>query len=128
MSVMSWIISRHPVPGDSADAREPKKDTTLASTLAHPFPNTIDVSYTLVPNFIAAVDPQSSIDETANRDVQLPVTSIPSQVLEVKAAGIALSPYRHNAAYSRPPFASAISGWNFPSRSKIPTTPVSRAS
>jgi hypothetical protein len=82
------------------DAVEPKKDTTLASTLAHPFPNTIDVSYTLVPNFIAAVDPQSSIDETANRDVQLPVTSIPSQVLEVKAAGIALSPYRHDAAYS----------------------------
>jgi hypothetical protein len=82
------------------DAVEPKKDTTLASTLTHPFPNTIDVSYALVPNFIAAVDPQSSIDETANRDVQLPVTSIPSQVLEVKAAGIALSPYRHDAAYS----------------------------
>jgi hypothetical protein len=82
------------------DAVEPKKDTTLASTLAHSFPNTIDVSYTLVPNFIAAVDPQSSIDETAKRDVQLPVTSIPSQVLEVKAAGIALSSHRHNAAYS----------------------------
>jgi hypothetical protein len=82
------------------DAVEPKKDTTLSSTLAHPFPNTIDVSYTLVPNFITAVDPQSSIDEAANRDVQLPVTSIPSQVLEVKAAGIALSPYRHNATYS----------------------------
>jgi hypothetical protein len=82
------------------DAVEPKKDMTLASTLAHPFPNTIDVSYTLVPNFIAAVDQQSSANETADRDVQLAVTTIPSQVLEVKAAGFALSPYQHNAAYS----------------------------
>ena len=34
------------------DAVEPKKDLGMPATLPHPFPNTIDVSYTLTPAFI----------------------------------------------------------------------------
>jgi len=82
------------------DAVEPKKDLNAPATLAHPFPNTIDVQYRLVPNFIPAVNPESSKNETATRDLQLPVTTAPAQVLKVVAAGIALSPYQHNSDYS----------------------------
>jgi hypothetical protein len=82
------------------DAVEPKKDLDSPATPAHPFPNTIDVEYKLAPNFIPSVGPASSQNETATCDVQLPVTTIPQQVLKVAAAGIALSPYEHNQPYS----------------------------
>ena len=78
---------------------EPKKDSTKPATHAHPFPNTIDVSYTLTPHFITSVKPASA-KKSAYRDVQLPVTTIPSQVPKIAAAGIALSPYLPNDPYS----------------------------
>ncbi len=82
------------------DAVEPKKDVNAPATHAHPFPNTIDVEYRLTPIFISSVAPASSQNEAGTRDVQLPVTTIPQQVLKVVAAGIALSPYQHNQPYS----------------------------
>lgn len=82
------------------DAIEPKKDATMPSTVAHPFPNTIDAGYSLTPQFIAAVAPAVAARERVLREVQLPVTTIPAQVLKVVAAGYALSPYRHDADYS----------------------------
>lgn len=82
------------------DAVEPKKDLNAPATLAHPFPNTIEVEYKLAPSFIPDVAAASSENETASCDVQLPVTTIPQQVLKVTAAGIALSPYEHNQPYS----------------------------
>ena len=83
------------------DAIEPKKPTDAPATHAHPFPNTIDVEYELVPNFIPSVRPASSISETATRDLRLPTTVIPDQVLKIVGAGIALSPYQRNANYSQ---------------------------
>ncbi|MBZ5636271.1 MAG: hypothetical protein LAO55_24340 [Acidobacteriia bacterium] len=82
------------------DAVEPKKNLDAPATIAHPFPNTIDLKYSLVPNFIGAVGLEFSKNETATCDVQVPVTTPPSQVLKVVAAGIALSPYQHNENYS----------------------------
>ena len=82
------------------DAVEPKKDLSKPSTPAHPFPNTIDVSYSLTPQFIKSVTAASANEQVAARDVQLPVTTIPSQVPKIAAAGIALSPYQHNDPYS----------------------------
>lgn len=64
------------------DAVEPKKPLDAPATAAHPFPDTIDVEYELVPNFIPGVDPASSDNETATRDLQLPTTVIPDQVLK----------------------------------------------
>jgi hypothetical protein len=82
------------------DAIEPKKDLDKPTTQARPFPNTIDAEYTLVPHFIPDVSHASTENETVSRDLQLPVTTTPAQVLKVVAAGIALSPYRHNEDYS----------------------------
>ena len=82
------------------DAVEPKKDITKPATIAHPFPNTIDVAYTLTPQFIASVNAASAAEQEKAADLQLPVTVIPAQVPKVVAAGIALSPYRHNDDYS----------------------------
>ncbi|HEX9143469.1 MAG TPA: hypothetical protein VGA09_04300, partial [Candidatus Binatia bacterium] len=82
------------------DAVEPKKDLNAPATHAHAFPNTLDVEYKLAPIFIPSVALASSQNETATRDLQLPVTTIPQQVLKVVAAGIALSPYQHNQPYS----------------------------
>jgi hypothetical protein len=82
------------------DAIEPKKDLDKLATQARPFPNTIDAQYTLIPNFIPGVSNDSTVNEAVMRDLQLPVTTIPAQVLKVVAAGIALSPYRHNEDYS----------------------------
>src|SRR5262249_23606016 len=82
------------------DAVEPKKDLSKPSTVAHPFPNTIDVAYDLTPHFIESVETASAAEQNVTRDVQLPVTTIPSQVPKVSAAGIALSPYQQNDQYS----------------------------
>ncbi|HEX8000564.1 MAG TPA: hypothetical protein VF528_19445 [Pyrinomonadaceae bacterium] len=82
------------------DAVEPKKDLDKPTTAAHPFPNTINATYTLAPRFIPGVSNASTQKALVKRDVLLPVTTIPSQVLKVVAAGIALSPYQHNEDYS----------------------------
>ena len=82
------------------DAVEPKKDLDKPSTNAQPFPNTIDAKYTLVPHFIGSVSNASTTNESQSRELQLPVTTIPAQVLKIVAAGFALSPYRRNEGYS----------------------------
>lgn len=78
------------------DAVEPKKPTTSAN----PFPNTIDVSYTLTPRFKDSVTPTAAAREAATRDVRLPVTTVPVQVPKIVGAGYALSPYQRNHEYS----------------------------
>jgi hypothetical protein len=82
------------------DAVEPKKDITDPATAAAPFPNTLDIDYVLTPQFIASVGPGAGPREAQARVLQLPVTTIPAQVPEIVGAGYALSPYRHNHAYS----------------------------
>ncbi|KKO19166.1 MAG: hypothetical protein L3J18_01525 [Candidatus Brocadia sp.] len=82
------------------DAVEPKKDLDKPATAAQPFPNTIDVKYTLTPQFIKSVSAASANAQITTADVLLPTTVIPKQVPKVVAAGIALSPYRQNDDYS----------------------------
>jgi hypothetical protein len=82
------------------DAVEPKKDVTEPATAAHPFPNTIDASYTLTPSFVTAVDAGAAAREQQSRALRLPVTTIPAQVPKVVSVGYALSPYRHDADYA----------------------------
>jgi hypothetical protein len=79
------------------DAVEPKKEP---GKQANPFPNTIDVSYRLVPHFIPDVTASSAGKQIVSQDLQLPVTVIPATAPVVVAAGMALSPYRHNDDYS----------------------------
>ncbi|HTI91448.1 MAG TPA: hypothetical protein VL727_12720, partial [Puia sp.] len=82
------------------DAVEPKKDVTKPSTAANPFPNTIDLNYTLTPQFIASVKAASAKQQVITSDVMLPTTVAPKQVPKVVAAGIALSPFRHDENYA----------------------------
>ena len=82
------------------DAVEPKKDISKAATAAEPFPNTIDVSYTLTPVFIDGVALAAAPREAETRDVVLPVTTVPAQVPKVVGAGYALSPYQRSHEYS----------------------------
>jgi hypothetical protein len=82
------------------DAVEPKKDLNKPSTTSHPFPNTIDVEYTLTPHFISSVSAASASAQVQTADVQLPTTVIPKQVPKVVSVGIALSPYQQNDDYS----------------------------
>lgn len=82
------------------DAVEPKKDLTKPSTTAAPFPNTIDVSYSLRPDFIKSVNAPAEVEQTEVRDITLPVTTKPAQVPKVVAAGVALSPYVRSDDYS----------------------------
>lgn len=82
------------------DAVEPKKDLSKPTTQTHPFPNTIDLTYTLTPHFIPSVKPAAAVEQAAVCELLLPVTTIPKQVPKIVAAGIALSPYQHDAKYS----------------------------
>ncbi|MEO6316668.1 MAG: hypothetical protein ABIU63_03590 [Chitinophagaceae bacterium] len=82
------------------DAVEPKKDLSKPSTTAHPYPNTIDLLYTIAPAFISSVPEAAEKAQAASADLQLPTTVIPRQVPKIVAAGIALSPYAANAGYS----------------------------
>jgi hypothetical protein len=82
------------------DAVEPKKDATKAATAAQPFPNTIDVSYTVTPIFIDGMRATTAPREARTRDVQLPVTTVPAQVPRIVGAGYALSPYQRTHEYS----------------------------
>lgn len=82
------------------DAVEPKKPLDSPATQANPFPNTINLDYTLKPIFIDSVDPADSAEQSVTCDVRLPVTTVPSQVPKVVAAGFALSPYQRDEVYS----------------------------
>lgn len=108
------------------DAVEPKKDISKAATAAQPFPNTIDVSYTLTPVFIASVAPAAALREAEVRDMELPVTTIPAQVRKVVGAGYALSPYKRTHEYSeKRGVGSGIYGSSSRSRFATRTTPAS---
>lgn len=102
------------------DAVEPKKELGLPSTAAHPFPNTIDVSYSLFANYDLLGEPDPVAEEVANPDVTLPVTTPPAQVPKVVAAGIALSPFRHNDAYSETSFRQRCLWFEFEEEIKDP--------
>lgn len=82
------------------DAVEPKKPIEGIGPGDNPFPNTLDVAYTLTPQFAKAVQAGARDREAETRDLQLPVTTIPAQVPKIVAAGYALSPYQRNHEYS----------------------------
>ncbi len=82
------------------DAVEPKKELGLPSTALHPFPNTIDVEYSLFANYDLLDEPDPVSEEIAQPNITLPVTTVPVQVPKIVAAGIALSSYQHNDEYS----------------------------
>lgn len=71
------------------DAVEPKP-------LAGKFPDLIELQYQVIPQFIAA----PAADKPLTLKIELPVTTIPSQIPELASAGIALSPYIKNKDYS----------------------------
>lgn len=62
------------------------------------FPDTIEVSYSLIPQFKPGhgveADPEESLSVT------LPITTPPAQIPRIVSAGIALSPYQRNEKYS----------------------------
>ncbi len=77
-------------------------DGIAPATAAHPFPNTIDVSYTVTPAFIDSVAPAAAPREAQRRDLQLPVTTIPAQVPQIVGAGPSISrQVRYSAWRSR---------------------------
>jgi hypothetical protein len=82
------------------DAVEPKKSLDAIGPLDNPFPNTLDITYTVTPAFIAAVPGGVADREAQTRDLRLPVTTIPAQVPKIVAAGYALSPYQRTHDYS----------------------------
>ncbi|MEO8108984.1 MAG: hypothetical protein ABI594_03080 [Ginsengibacter sp.] len=86
------------------DAVEPKKELGLPSTALHPFPNTIDVEYSLFTNYDILGEPDPVSEEIAQPNIVLPVTTVPTQVPKIVAAGIALSPFKHNSEYSETAF------------------------
>ena len=76
------------------DAVEPKPDPTGTE-----FPDTIDLEYTVVPQFRPDAAPTNA-DPDLELEITLPVTTIPAQVPELASAGIALSPYQRDERYA----------------------------
>jgi hypothetical protein len=62
------------------------------------FPQPITVDYTLTTTFVEA--PDESDDPLAKQEITLPITTTPTQVPELVAVGIALSPYVRSDDYS----------------------------
>jgi len=62
------------------------------------FADTIDVTYTVEPRF--RTPPPDGADDPTPVSLHLPVTTPPVQVPKLVAAGLALSKYERNAAYS----------------------------
>ena len=60
------------------------------------FPDTIDLTYTVEPRFSVVPD----VVEPLTLSLTLPVTTPPAQVPRIVSAGLALSEYRRNEAYS----------------------------
>lgn len=61
------------------------------------FPDTINLTYTVESQFSA---PPALVDNPVTMSLTLPVTTPPAQVPKIVAAGLALSEYKRNAAYS----------------------------
>ncbi len=79
------------------DVVEPKKEKP--DNAAEPdFPDTIEVNYTIEVNFKTGHAEQTDPAETL--ELSLPITTPPAQVPKIVSAGIALSPYVRNEAYS----------------------------
>lgn len=75
------------------DAVEPKKNPQNGN----PFPDTIEVKYTLEPRFKAGHAAERDVPETF--EMTLPITTPPAQVPKIASAGIALSPYARDEKY-----------------------------
>lgn len=82
------------------DAVEPKNPRKQSPANTEPrFPDTIEVSYNITPDFKA--DHGSEDDDAPTvLSCKLPITVTPSQVPKIASAGIALSPYERNDKYS----------------------------
>ena len=81
------------------DAVEPKSDKLQAGPGAETrFPDTIELSYSIVPRFSEAPAPA---DAKVDLELTLPVTTPPSQAPRIVSAGIALSKYQRDDAYSK---------------------------
>lgn len=79
------------------DAVEPKKATPEGQDEPD-FPDTIELHYAIAPQFRAGHAEQR--DAAEELELQLPITTPPAQVPKIVSAGIALSPYVRNEAYS----------------------------
>ncbi len=80
------------------DAVEPKSTKPQpGDPQATAFPDVIELSYRLEPRFKASPDQQ---DEPTTLALTLPVTTPPAQLPRLVSAGLALSQYRRNEAYS----------------------------
>jgi len=73
------------------DAVEPKP-------LGNNFPDIIELQYQVIPQF--KTSPAPAHDKPLVLNIELPVTTIPSQIPELASAGIALSPYISKNNYS----------------------------
>lgn len=75
------------------DAVEPKSaDPTQ-------FPDEIQVEYSIRPNF-KMDNPALAVDEPLTLSLHLPITSPPAQMPKIVSAGLAMSPYQRDPAYS----------------------------
>jgi hypothetical protein len=61
------------------------------------FPRPIDLEYVITPVFRSA---PGTVDDALEQSIQLPVVTPPRQVPKLVSAGLALSPYRRDPAYS----------------------------
>jgi hypothetical protein len=82
------------------DAVEPKNTHLRPTPLGDVprFPDTIEVTYTVEPQF--KPDHGAQNDGSEEVEMGLPITTPPAQVPKVASAGIALSPYNRNKKYS----------------------------
>jgi hypothetical protein len=81
------------------DAVEPKSDKQQAAAPSETrFPDTIELSYRIAPHLSEAPAPA---DEPVTLSLKLPVTTPPAQVPRIVSAGVALSKYQRDVAYSK---------------------------
>jgi hypothetical protein len=81
------------------DAVEPKSDKPQPGAPSETrFPDTIELSYNIAPHLREAPMPA---DQPLSLNLTLPVTTQPAQVPRIVSAGIALSKYQRNDAYSK---------------------------
>ncbi len=80
---------------DGVEPQSDKESAELAGETA--FPDVIELAYHIEPRF--KVNPGQQ-DAPEPITLELPVTTPPAQVPRLASAGLALSPYRRNSAYS----------------------------
>ena len=110
------------------DAVEPKKDLSKAATAAQPFPNTIDVSYTLTPAFINSVAPAAARSRSSNaRRAAAGHDGAGTSPEDRRRRIRALAVSAHSTSTRKRRFGSAIYGSSSKSRFATRTTPTSPA-